>query len=167
MPKRKKSRTTSSVSIRGFTRAQLVDSKTGEILGDSGFVPNKIMITGFEQMLAARCAGNAGSYPRYLAIGNQTADIVSTNNSLNTVVGSLSAIGANTSTISTSDGAYLQLKATFVGTTHTPAGASISAIGMYNSTQTTSMLAGTTFASSTWSNDQDVRVTYELRFSQT
>ena len=158
----------SKLCIRGFTKVQLVESKTGKIVGDSGWIKNKIQKTGLEQMIASRVGltGVGGSTPRYVGLGNHTSSINSTNfSAFNTSVGLHTAV--NSGTIATTEGAYLQILNTFSGAAHTPAGATISAIGMFNTNTSSSMLAGTTFTGSTWANDQDVRVTYELRFTQT
>jgi len=160
--------------LRGFTRVQLVDRKTGRVIGDTGYVRNKIQARGFEQMIVNNVAGSGTQRnPLYLQLGSFTGTPTSANfDSMNTQAGQASQNGmasASRSYVTTSDGGILRLTAEWKGSDYiTGADESINAIAMFNATnETGSALAGATFSSSSWSSDQDVRATYELRFTQT
>ena len=62
------------LKVRGFVRMNLVDAKTGKILGDSGFVENTVVNLGFQDYIVGALGKIAGSkQAEYMAIGTGTA----------------------------------------------------------------------------------------------
>ena len=117
--------------LRGFTKVQIVDSDSGTVVGDSGWVQNKITKVGFHNMAVRGAAGVSGAILRFHATWLAASNWISQDSTINGI-----GIFNNTNAISN---------------------ANIDA---------NKMLAGTTFAESAWSADQEVRATYELKFSQ-
>lgn len=177
----------SSLTLRGFARVAIVDRKTGEIVGDTGFVKNKITDIGFRNMIcnpimnlttAISLISNVTAdstnraWPGYMALGSTSG--ISSNNFTGYGTAGAATYGAsggkvtsNHSFVATSEGGTIRATATWTGTLLT-ADAGINSIAFFHTTQTTANpLSGVTFSASTWSSDQDVKATYELRFSQT
>jgi hypothetical protein len=162
------------VKFKGFVRVNVVNSD-GEIVGDSGFVTNAIQALGFTDMIANSAIGGTTKDAQYLAIGsiNNAAAINSTNLSSNfNFVGTTDAIitGAalNRSTVATANGIVARFTGEFVGTDYMANGnqVTIDAISGLNGTNLSTILFGTNFTQSTWSNDQSVKVTYDLKWTQ-
>jgi hypothetical protein len=82
-------------------------------------------------------------------------------------------VNCNSILATVANGAILRFAATWPASANfIVADTIINGIGIFNNTATlqsadaNKMLAGTTFAESAWSQDQEVRATYELKFSQ-
>lgn len=175
MARTKKKAQEESISLRGFARVHIIDRKTGKIKADSGWKGNSIQQRGFDQMIVDSI-NSSGSNPDYLQLGSLTQTPASNNiNQMGTFAGDSTREGfavPTKSLVQTSSGAYLRLTATWTGSDYITGAvdASINAIGMFyhsSGVYDSSCLAGLTYASSSWSSDQDVKATYELRFTQT
>jgi len=171
------------LKLRGFTKVQIVDPTTGTVVGDSGWKQNKITSTGFEHMAVGCVSGNPGSITAEgLGLGhftnvNFTSTQLDFDSSPSVFNGRILATNANCSSefVATSNGAILRFHATWLAASNwISQDSTINGIGIFNNTNAISnanidankMLAGTTFAESAWSADQEVRATYELKFSQ-
>ena len=62
------------VKVKGFFRLQGVDSKTGKIVHDSGWIENKLTNNGLVN-LADRLVGSGGYAVGYAAVGTQTSAV--------------------------------------------------------------------------------------------
>jgi len=150
--------------IHGFTRVQIEEN--GKIIGDTGFVgPNQITNDGFLQYLCNTLGGNAGSkIVGFVALGTGGAPASNATTLAGEIMSSTqrgavtyAAVGSTTA----------QFTATFASSANfLSAAANLSNIGLFNVTNTNATLfAGNTFASSSCNTNQNVNVTYQIRFS--
>lgn len=164
-------RNTSSDSVRthGFFRLQITEDVNGKsvVKGDSGWNKNQVTNLGFDQYLCQTLAGAAGSKTvSHVALGtgtipaaadtNLNAELNHTNNDRKTL---------STSTIASKT---IQFTAAFNSAdSFLTASANISNIGLFNVSSVTAgtMFAGQTYSSSAVATNQNVNVTYQIRFS--
>jgi len=155
---RTKNKKRSKFTIRGFIRGQIVDSKTGKVCGDSGWVENKATNEGLTD-LARLLGAVAGSYPIvYGALGTQTDAVNMTQTDLLGRTHSFKALN-----LSTSGTCTLTCTASF-GSASLSGSCNVGAAGLYASSAAGSMVAMQTFATSQWNTNQDFNLTYQLRF---
>jgi hypothetical protein len=154
------------LSIHGFSRVQIEEDD--KIVGDSGWVgPNQITNLGFLYYLCHNLGKSAGSLQiAYMALGTGTAPAaagvilpgeVSSSTKRKTVsYENVSSTTAQfTATFGSSD--------SFVAAT-----ADLQNVGLFNGTTAANTLfAGNTYASSNCNTNQNVNVTYQIRFSAT
>jgi len=148
----------SSISVKGFFRIQIEED--GKIIGDSGFLPNQITNMGFQSIVNLIGAGANSKQATHLSLGSggmPAAGDVS-------LAGEVSARQAVVFADIASKTA--RFTAVFASSNSFMAGAAnISNIGLFANLSAASLLAGNTFASSSCNTNQNVNVTYELRFS--
>ena len=153
-----------SLKIHGFTRVQIEEG--GKIIGDSGFVgPNQIVNDGFLEYLCHTIGASAGSKQvGFVALGTGTAPGATATGLDGEIMSSTqrkavtyAAVGSTTA----------QFTATFASSdSFLSASADLSNIGLFNVTTTNATIfAGNTFASSSCNTNQNVNVTYQIRFS--
>jgi len=152
------------LKIHGFSRIAIEED--GKIVGDSGWIgPNQITNLGFLNFLVKLLGASAGSSQiGYVALGSGGAPA----SNATTLPGEISAstkreavtFGSVTSTTA-------QFTATFASSSSFLGGASnLSNIGLYAETTTDATLfAGNTYTSSSCNTNQNVNVTYQIRFS--
>jgi len=149
----------SKLVVRGFLRGQLVDSATGKVVGDSGWVQNKLMNDGLTDL--ARLVGAvAGSYAiGYACMATQTdaPDMSQTH-----VIGPINSFKALN--LSTSGTCTLTATASF-GSASLTAAATVGGAGLFKTDSASSMLCMQTFATSAWATNQDFNLTYQIRFA--
>jgi len=155
---------TEGVKIHGFSRVRLEEE--GKVVGDSGWIgPNQITNLGFLNMLVHNIGKSAGSSQLgYVALGTGGAP-ASNATTLPGEITSSTKRGAVTYANVASTTA--QFTATFASSSSFLAGASnISNIGLFASNATNdTVFAGNTYASSSCNTNQNVNVTYQIRFS--
>lgn len=154
------------VRIRGFFRAQIVDKKTGKIVGDSKWRRNTITRIGLNNMAAACAISHSDRLPVSLAViaSSSAGAINSTVVSLVGTILSMQSISVDgqRSIINYGTG---QVTCSFAGADHTNTH-TIGAIGLHGTNNASqSLLAGATFASSQWNSNQNINASYQLRFS--
>ena len=152
------------LSVQGFSRITITEN--GKIVGDSGFTgPNQITNLGFLNFLVKSLGASSGSSQvGYVALG--TGGVPSATDT--TLSGEIMASTKRQAVTFTNVGsttaqftATFASSASFVTTTY-----NISNIGLFAATATNATLfAGNTYASSTINTNQDVNVTYQIRFS--
>lgn len=158
--------------VRGFSRIQLVNSKTGQIEGDSGWNENVISSWGFEEFIVGSLGGISNSQViGYMAIANDAA-IASDDGTLASELADRNALVTSATDITTvphmkfvSPGT-LQMCVSWAGvelTASTPN--TIQAIAAFSTNAGGSMCCGNTFTASQWTTDQDVNATYQIQFS--
>lgn len=149
----------SGIVIKGFLRVQLLDKKTGKIIGDSGYVQNKATnegLTNFARFIAAQ----AGSYVvGYAAIGTQTAAV---NVTQTDVIGRENAFKAVN--VSTSGTCTATFTCSYDGSNNSAA-INVGAAGLFKTDSAGSMVACQTFTTSNFSTNQNMNLTYQLRFA--
>ena len=151
------------IKIQGFSRVQITEE--GKVVGDSGFVgPNQITNVGFLNYLCHVLGASAGSrLVAFIALGtggtiasNATALAGEITSSTQRVAPTYANVGSTTA----------QWTATFSSSAAFLAGASnLANIGLFNSSAENSIFCGNTFASSSCNTNQNVNVTYQIRFS--
>ena len=153
-----------SMSIKGFFRVQIVDSKTKKVKGDSGWKENVVTSQGLNYTLGGCAVGRSDSkQAKYLLLGSASAPNFS-HASLSGSVGSFSAFA--TSDLGTAAASQTARMTCQFGSGLIVGGSvNISNIGVFPTNSNASMIAGQAFTSSQWNTNQDVNVTYELRLA--
>jgi len=151
------------VLVQGFFRVNIADPD-GSIVGDSGWTENKIVNDGFNLYLVELMLAQGGSRRvSHIALGSggsapADADTSLTGEHLVRKSVTVSSIASKTA----------QFVATFGSTDAFVTGnATLNNIGLfYTSTQGAgSMFAGNTYTSSQVASNQNVNVTYQIRFA--
>jgi hypothetical protein len=154
-----------AVKVKGFFRLQIEDGPSGEIVGDSGWIENQVTNLGFKLYLADNIGASAGSKQiGYVALGTGAAPA---SNAV-TLPGEISASTERTAvTYANVASSTAQFTATFASSDSFLGGASnLSNVGLYATTTTgDTLFAGNTYASSSCDTNQNVNVTYQIRFS--
>jgi hypothetical protein len=161
----KMSESKEGTKIHGFTRVTLED-ENGKIIGDTGFIgPNQITNGGFLEYLCHALGASAGSKQvGFVALGTGGAPATGTTTLTGEIMGSTQRKAVTYSNVGSTTA---QFTATFASSaSFLTAAANLSNIGLYNATTTNAQLfAGNTFASSSCNTNQNVNVTYQIRFS--
>lgn len=153
-------------NVKGFSRVQITEGKDEKIVGDSGWCgPNQVTNLGFLNFLVfALGSSNTSSCISYVALGTGTVpgaaavtldgEIMSSTQRGSVTFGSVSSTTAQfTATFASSD-SFLS------------AASDLSNIGLFAATTTNATLfAGNTYASSSCDTNQNVNITYQIRFS--
>lgn len=152
------------LKIHGFSRVQI--EQDGKIVGDSGFIgPNQITNLGFLNYLVKLLGNSAGSCQvGFVALGTGAAPA----SNATTLPGEImSSTQRKAVTFGSVASTTAQFTATFASSDSFLSGASnLSNIGLYNATTTdATIFAGNTYASSSCDTNQNVNVTYQIRFS--
>lgn len=151
------------IRMKGFFRLQLEED--GQVIGDTGFIENLVTNDGFKLYLADNIGKSAGSKQvGYVALGTGGAPIATDTVLAGEISGSTQRKAVTYANVSSKTARFT---ATFASSDSFIAGASnISNIGLFATTTTTETLfCGNTYASSSLNTNQNVNVTYEIRFS--
>lgn len=153
----------SAVKAKGFFRLNIEED--GKIVGDSGWVENQVTNLGFLNYLVNLIGAAAGSKQiGFVALGSGgTVAAAGT-----TLPGEISSSTQRTAvTFAAVASTTAQFTATFASSASFLSGASnLSNVGLYAATTTNDTLfSGNTFASSACGTNQNVNVTYQIRFS--
>ena len=152
------------IKIHGFTRVQIEEN--GKVIGDTGFQgPNQVTNLGFLNFLVKLIGASAGSSQiGFVAIGTGAAPA----SNATTLPGEvMSSTQRKAVTFATVGSTTAQFTATFSSSdSFLSAAANISNIGLFAASNTdASIFAGNTYASSSCDTNQNVNVTYQIRFS--
>ncbi len=150
---------TKDVAIRGFTRLQIVDKKTGKIVGDTGYVQNMITNYGFANCLVASPISANGSIQVVGMLLGSSGDAIAS--SATKLGASLSKWYSTVAISSVVASLTARLSQSFDGTD----AITLKEVGLL-SVSNGSLICGNTFNSSALATTQDVNVTYELRYSR-
>ena len=145
------------VTIKGFTRLQILDKKTRKVVGDSGWHQNVITDYGLNSCIAACPIGAASVQAKAMMLGSGSVPASTTASLPNSLTSYYSSF-AQSSIIASSTA---RMTVSFDGTR---GAVTLSNIGIY-ATSNGSLIAGNSFASSALATDQDVNCTYEFRYS--
>jgi hypothetical protein len=154
------------IKIKGLFRLNIINPD-GRIAGDSGWCTNAITNSGYQQFLMYLLAGSAGSLrPAYAALG--TAGTPAATDS--TLVNQLTETGAKPA-LTTGTAGSKTVNYTFTLNSGTIAAAStILNVGLYWYTAASqvnnagTMMAGSTYATSSLATNQAVNGTYQIIF---
>lgn len=151
-----------AATLRGFVRVQLVDTDTGQIVGDSQWTENQVTSTGISAIINQMISGITNGVPTHLVLSSKTDSIASSDN---TIAGEYPS-RKNSSVSSLSPGTR-RLTASFASNENTSPPAQIGSIACFSATSTGTMFGAATFSSSSWVSNQNVLMTYELRLFNT
>lgn len=146
------------IRVRGFTRMQIVDAKTKKIVGDSGWGQNQITNYGFANCMVAAPIGAASVQAAGFVLGSGTVPASSataldgSNSDQYSAFGQSSVISSMTA----------RMTASFAGSNGSMA--VLANIGVL-AASTGSLICGNTVDSSSLGTDQNLNVSYELRYS--
>ena len=159
------------IKLRGMFRIQITEEGKG-VVGDSGWCENQVTNLGINQYLVNHLLGDTGSRKNvtHMALGTGAAP-ASTDTAL---AGELTAKSSARKTVSTSvvSSRTAQFVASFnssddfVGSAVTTS-VNIANVGLFETSTTNAgtLFAGNTYASSSCASNQNVVVTYQIRFS--
>lgn len=152
-----------TIRIKGMYRVQ-IESKTGKIVGDSGWLENQVVNLGFNQYLVSTLGAIAGSKQiTHMAIGTGTAPGAAA-----TALDGEQSVRAAVTAATSSSSKTLRLTATFASAaSFVTATKNISNVGLFNTSTaaTGTIFAGNTYASSSVATNQQVNATYDIIFS--
>jgi hypothetical protein len=158
--------TQEGIKVRGFFHLQLEES--GDIVGDSGRIPNVVVNEGYRDYLSRSVGAQANSKQvSHAALGTGAAPAVGDTTLAGEVThaaGSRDAVSAATSANSKG----IQFTGTFASAnSHNTTTVNISNIGLFqqSNTNTGTIFAGAAYASSSWATNQSVNYTYDITFS--
>ncbi len=157
-----------SVKLEGFFHIQIVEDIDGEpsVIGDSGWQKNTITNTGIRDYIVTNLLGGVGKSVSFMAVGTGGApavtdvalagELTQASNARKAV--STSIIASKTAQFT----AAFASSASFVTTT-----VNISNVGLFETSTTAggSLFAGNTYTSSSLATNQNINVSYEIRFS--
>jgi hypothetical protein len=154
------------VGVRGFFRVQVTED--GNVMGDSGWQENQVTNLGINQYIVNWVIGNtaSGKSVTHMALGTGTAPASNGTN----LAGELTHAAGARKTVSTSviDSRTAQFTAAFNSAdSWLTTTATIQNVGLFNTSSTNAgtILAGNTFTTSGVATNQNVQVTYQLRFT--
>ena len=152
------------VRVRGMFRIQLREND--EIVGDSDWVPNRVVNEGFLQYLTRTLGAQANSRQiALMMLGTGTAPATtdtSLNGELNTATYTRTSVN-----VSLVGSTAVEFRATWASANaHITQSVVLQNIGIiYNTTSAGTLFAGTNYIQSTWNTNQDVNATYRINFS--
>lgn len=157
------SKNNENLGVRGFFRAQIEDADTGRIVGDSGWRENQVLNLGIEQyILTWLVNGVGGKSVSHMAIGTGAAPA----SAATTLPGEAnearaSVAGSIVSSRTARFVAAFNSADSFVTNTQ-----NIANVGLVNTATVGAgtFIAGASFASSAIATNNNLNITYELRF---
>jgi len=158
----------SNVKIQGFFRLNITEGLDGKIVGDSGWVKNNITNTGFQHYIVQLIGNSTGSSRvTHAALGEGTAPGDAAT-SLESEISGSNGSGRKAVTFSEIGSKTCQWVCTFGSAdSFVTATETIKNVGLFaTSTQGGgSMFCGNTYATSTVATNQNVNLTYQVRFA--
>jgi len=164
---RKDSVAREGVSAKGYFRLNITEDRNGKqvVVGDSGWVKNQITNLGFQNYLSALLGVVTGSKQvNYVALGTGGAPAATDTTLAGEIMASTQRTAVTPTTIASKT---IQFAATFSSANSFLTGTSnLSNIGLFATTTTSDTLfAGNTYTSSAVATNQNVNLTYQIRFS--
>lgn len=155
------------IKARGFFHLQITeDGPDGKskVVGDSGWRENQVVNLGFQDYLCKTLAGSAGSKTiSHVALGTGTAPGAA-DTSLEGEI--MSGTQRQTVSPSIASSKTLQFTAAFASSdSFNTAAATIQNIGLFNTSAAGTLFAGNTYATSQLNTNQNVNITYQIRFA--
>lgn len=155
--------------LRGFFRIQLTEDAEGKskVVGDSGWRENQVTNLGIQDYLVDALTGNSGAKAvTHMALGTGGAP-AATDTSL---AGEITHAAGSRKAVSTSivSSKTAQFTAGFSSAdSFVTAAVNISNVALFETSTTAvgTLFAGNTYASSSLATNQNVNVTYQIRFS--
>lgn len=155
-----------SIRVRGFFRVQITEDHDGreKVIGDSGWRENQVVNLGFQDYLCQTLGGMAGSKTiSHVALGTGGAPAAGDTSLAGEIMSSTQRKTVSPSTVASKT---LQLTAQFASAnSFLTASANLSNVGLFNTSTGGTLFAGNTYTSSACATNQNVNVTYQIRFS--
>ncbi len=153
------------IKIKGTFRIHITED--GKLVGDSGWHENNVTNNGMDQYILQLMTGDAASKRvTHACLGTGGTLTNATNQIPGEITHGVSSRAAVTAVTSASS--RVRFTATFnSANSFVTANANISNIGLYqqSNTNTATVFAGNTYASSTVATNQNVNVTYDINFT--
>ncbi len=147
------------ITLRGFSRVQIVDQKTGKIVGDTGYEENTITNYGFEKcIVASPISGNGSIQVAGILLGSSGDAIATSATKLGASLSKWYSTVAQSSVVAS-------LTARLSQSFSLSDAVTLKEVGLL-SVSNGSLICGNTYASSALASTQSVNVTYELRYSR-
>jgi len=155
-----KSKMSDGLKVKGFYRIQLTEGD--RVVGDSGWKQNQVTTVGFNDYLCKLIGAVSGSKQiSHMALGTGGAPATNATSLTGEVEARASVTAATSSTSKT-----VRFTATFSSAnSFVTATANISNVGLFNSSNSGSLFAGNTYASSSCATNQNVNATYDITFA--
>lgn len=161
--------TKEGIKLRGFFRVNIVEDRDGKekIVGDSGWVENQVTNLGIQDFIVDHLIGNSGGKAvTHMALG--TGGAPASNDTA--LAGEITQASNSRKSVSTSivSSRTAQFTAAFNSVDSFVTGSlNISNVGLFetSTTQGGTLFAGNTYTSSSLATNQNVNVTYQIRFS--
>jgi hypothetical protein len=160
-----------TLKIRGFFRIQITKDGEGghpELVGDSGVIENTVVNDGFNDYIARLMIADAASKRvSHAALGTGTAPAAANTTlagEITDAAGSRSAVTSATSSTSKK----VRFTATFASSdSFVTANKTIQNVGLFqqSNTNTATIMAGNTYATSQLQTNNNVNITYDLDLS--
>ena len=162
----RKSETKDSIKVSGFYRLQITEDKNGvpAVVGDSGWRKNTVVNDGFDKYLSRAIGALAGSLQvSHVALGTGGAPAVTDTGLAGEIMSSTQRGTVGAATVASKT---CQFTAAFASSdSFLTAASNLSNIGLFNSSTAGTILAGNTYTSSSCATNQNVNITYQIRFS--
>lgn len=155
--------------LRGFFRVQLTEDENGQekIVGDSGWKENQVTNLGIQDFIVDNLIGNSGGKAvTHMALGTGGAPA----SNATSLTGEITDAADSRKAVSTSivSSRTAQFTAAFASSdSFVTASKNISNVGLFETSTTSggTLFAGNTYTSSSLATNQNVNVTYQIRFS--
>jgi hypothetical protein len=154
-----------AVKIKGFFRLQIEDGPSGEIVGDSGWVENQVTNLGFKLYVADNIGKSSGSKQiAYVALGTGAAPAAGATTLPGEIMDSTQRTGVTYANVASTTAQFTAIFAS--SDNFLSAAANLSNIGLFATTTTSdTIFAGNAYTSSSCDTNQNVNLTYQIRFS--
>ena len=151
-----------SIQLKGFFRVNIEEN--GKIVGDSGWQKNVVTNVGFLNYLVFLLGDSAGSrQPKFVALGTGGAPATNATTLAGEVMSSTQRGAVTFGSVASTTA---QFTATFASSdSFVTTAFNISNIGLFVSSAENSLFAGNTYTSSALATNQNVNITYQIRFS--
>jgi hypothetical protein len=165
MARKSKKTNVDSVKPRGFFRVQITED--GDVVGDSGWKENQVTNLGINQYLVNWLVGDtaSGKSVTHMALGTGTAPAAAGTS----LAGEITHAATSRKSVATSviDSKTAQFAASFNSGEFITTTVTLSNVGLFNTSSTNAgtIFAGNTFTGSAVASNQNVQVTYQIRFN--
>ena len=151
-----------TIRMKGFYRVNIEEN--GTIEGDTGWKQNVVTNVGFLNYLVFLLGASAGSQrPGFVALGTGGAPATNATTLAGEVMSSTERVAVTFGSVGSTTA---QFTATFASSdSFVTVGFNISNIGLFASSAENSLFAGNTYTSSALATNQNVNITYQIRFS--
>ncbi len=151
-----------TIRARGFFRLQITEK--GKVVGDTGWRKNQVTNDGIDQFLVRTLGSIAGSKTiSHVALGTGGAPAATDTSLAGEIMSSTQRLTVSPSVVASKT---LQMTGAFLSAnSFLSAAANLSNVGLFNSSSGGTLFAGNTYTSSACATNQNVNVTYQIRFS--